>query len=136
MTFIRLLLIATFLLGVENADSEIIENTQTGILISMIFLYSGSVIVGVIGIIIEVITAIVSLLKSEEESESLKAKRKMQNNFIFKNIRRKDMILTMANSPAQIVNKPCLSKGMRINPKENAIQKDNKTFKIKMVNEG
>ena len=74
MTFIRLLLIATFLLGVENADSEIIENTQTGILISMIFLYSGSVIVGVIGIIIEVITAIVSLLW------------------------RKDMILTMANS--------------------------------------
>jgi hypothetical protein len=74
MTFIRLLLIATFLLGVENADSEIIENTQTMILISMIFLYSGSVIVGVIGIIIEVITAIVSLLW------------------------RKDMILTMANS--------------------------------------
>lgn len=97
MTFIRLLLIATFLLGVENADSEIIENTQTGILISMIFLYSGSVIVGVISIIIEVITAIVSLLKSEEESESLKAKRKMQNNFIFKYNWRKDMIKTMTN---------------------------------------
>ena len=97
MTFIRLLLIATFLLDVENADSEIIENTQTMILISMIFLYSGSVIVGVIGIIIEVITAIVSLLKSEEESESLKAKRKMQNNFIFKYNWRKDMIKTMTN---------------------------------------
>ena len=97
MTFIRLLLIATFLMDVENADSEIIENTQTGIMISIIFLYSDSVIVGVIGIIIEIITAIVSLLKSEDKSESLKAKRKTQNNFNFKNVWRKDMILTMAN---------------------------------------
>ena len=74
MTFIRLLLIATFLLDVENADSETIEKTQTMILISMISLYFGSVIVGVIGTIIEIITAIISLLW------------------------RKDMILTMANS--------------------------------------
>lgn len=51
-TFIRMMLISTFFLDFENVDSDIIENTQTGIVLLMMLVYFGSILDGVIGLII------------------------------------------------------------------------------------
>lgn len=64
MTFIRLLLISTFFIDFENINESIIENTQIGIILLMIFIYFGSIIVGVIGLTIETITKIIIIAKS------------------------------------------------------------------------
>ena len=52
MTIIRLMLISTFFLDFNNTDWSIIENTQTGIILLMVFFYFGSIVVGVVGLIL------------------------------------------------------------------------------------
>ena len=64
LTFIRLLLISTFFMDFGNVNLDIIENIQTGIVLLMMFVYFGSIIVGVIGLIIETIAKIIKIVKS------------------------------------------------------------------------
>ena len=63
LTFIRLLLISTFFMDFGNVNLDIIENIQTGIVLLMMFVYFGSIIVGVIGLIIETIAKIIKIAK-------------------------------------------------------------------------
>lgn len=65
MTIIRLLLISTFFLDFENVNEVIIESTQISIVLLMMFIYIGSIIIGVISLSIEIITNIFKRSKSE-----------------------------------------------------------------------
>ena len=65
MTFIRMQLILTFFLDFRSVNSEIIENSQTGIMLLMMLVYFGSIIIGVVGLIIETIIKIIKIIKSK-----------------------------------------------------------------------